>query len=263
LTDRPGPEVHVTPAQRFDLSGRTALITGGSRGLGREMALAFAEAGADIVVASRKLPDLEDVAEQIRALGREAHPMACHVGHWDQVDELFERAVAATGGIDIVVNNAGMSPLYPSLVEVTEELFDKVVGVNLKGAFRLAALAGAHMQERDGGAILNISSAAAQRPSPTEAVYAAAKAGLDTLTVALAQAYGPEVRVNSILPGMMLTDISKAWDMEAVERRMLPGISLGRLGEPSEIVGAALFLVSDAASYVTGATLRLDGGWLA
>jgi NAD(P)-dependent dehydrogenase (short-subunit alcohol dehydrogenase family) len=160
----------------------------------------------------------------------------------------------------VLVNNAGMSPLYPSLIEVTEALYDKVLGVNLKGAFRLTAIVGTRMAEGDGGSIINVSSTAAERPQPTELPYAAAKAGLNAMTIGFSKAFGPKVRVNCIQPGAFLTDISKAWDMEAFERTAQTTIALRRGGRPEEVVGAALYLASDASSYTTGAILRVDGG---
>jgi NAD(P)-dependent dehydrogenase (short-subunit alcohol dehydrogenase family) len=244
----------------FDFTGKIVLITGGSRGLGRAMALAFAERGADVVVASRKLPACEAVAREIEALGRRALPYACHVGHWDECEELVEASYARFGRIDVLINNAGLSPLYPSLHEVTEDLFDKVVALNLKGPFRLSALVASRMAKGDGGAIINVSSTASMNPSPTSEPYGASKAGLNAITRSFAFAYGPKVRVNCIVPGPFLTDISKAWDMPAFEKRAQTSLALRRGGQPNEIVGAALYLASDSASFTTGAWIRVDGG---
>jgi NAD(P)-dependent dehydrogenase (short-subunit alcohol dehydrogenase family) len=241
------------------LSGKVALVTGGSRGLGREMVLAFADAGADVVIASRKLDNCKAVAEEVEAKGRRAHAVACHVGHWDEMDALVEEAYGTFGKIDVLVNNAGMSPLYPDLTAVSEELWDKVLGVNLKGPFRLTALVGTRMAAGDGGSIINVSSTGSIRPMPHMLPYDAAKAGLNTLTEGFAKAFGPSVRVNCIMAGPFLTDISKAWDAKTLEGGM-PHHALGRAGEPPEIVGAALFLASDASSFTTGALLRVDGG---
>jgi NAD(P)-dependent dehydrogenase (short-subunit alcohol dehydrogenase family) len=254
-------EVGMTKAagELFDLSGKVALITGGSRGLGREMALAFARAGADLVIASRKAAACEAVAAEVEALGRRALPYACHVGQWDALDALADAAYGRFGKVDVLVNNAGMSPLYPSLVEVSEALWDKVLAVNLKGAFRLSALVGTRMAAGAGGSIINVSSVAAIRPTPIETPYAAAKAGLNAITVAFAHAFGPRVRVNCIMAGPFLTDISKAWDPNAVAR-LETTAALGRAGQPAEIIGAALYFASDASSFTTGAILRVDGG---
>ena len=245
---------------RFDMTGKVALITGGSRGLGRAMALGFAEAGADVAIVSRRIESCEDTAKDIEALGRQAFPYACHVGHWDELEPLVQAVIERFGKIDVLVNNAGMSPLYPSLDQVGEDLFDKVVGVNLKGPFRLSALVGKHMSEGAGGAIINISSGAAVSPSPNAEPYGAAKAGLNAITRSMAYAYGPTVRVNCIQAGPFLTDISKAWDLEAFNERAKTTIPLQRGGQPDEVVGAALYLASDASSFTTGAILPVDGG---
>jgi NAD(P)-dependent dehydrogenase (short-subunit alcohol dehydrogenase family) len=241
------------------LSGRIALVTGGSRGLGREVALGFAEAGADLVIASRKLDSCEAVADQIRTMGRRAWAYSCHLGRWADCTALVERVYADAGPLDVLVNNAGMSPLYPSLTEVSEELFDKVIGVNLKGPFRLTALVGSRMAAGAGGSIINISSVSAIRPTPRELPYAAAKAGLDALTAGFAQAYAPTVRVNSIMAGPFLTDISAAWS-ERTKAALSARQPAGRLGRPDEIVAAALYFAADSASYTTGSVLRVDGG---
>jgi NAD(P)-dependent dehydrogenase (short-subunit alcohol dehydrogenase family) len=228
--------------------------------MGREMALAFAAHGADVIVASRKLDACEAVASDIRAMGRRALPVAAHVGRWDDCDALVHLAYAQFGKVDVLVNNAGMSPLYGKLSEVTEAMFDKVVGVNLKGPYRLSALIGERMEAGEGGSIINISSVAAANPAPHAEPYGAAKAGLNNLTRSLAFAFGPTVRVNSIMAGPFLTDISKAWDMEKFKERAATSIALRRGGEANEIVGAALYFASSASSFTTGAVLRVDGG---
>ena len=244
----------------FDMTGKVALVTGGSRGLGREMVLAFAERGADVVIASRKIENCEAVAVEVRALGRRALSVAYHAASWQGADDLAAAAYAEFGRIDVLVNNAGMSPLYPSVDAVTEDLYDKVMGVNLKGPFRLSAVVGTRMVADGGGSIIFVSSIASQRPSATELVYGPAKAGLNALTYGLARTLGPTVRVNCIVPGPFLTDISKAWDLEAFNARARQTIPLQRGGEPDEIVGIALYLASDASSYTTGALFRVDGG---
>jgi NAD(P)-dependent dehydrogenase (short-subunit alcohol dehydrogenase family) len=249
------------PTALFDLTGRVALITGGSRGLGREMALAFAELGADVVIASRKQDSCDDAAAEIaKATGRRVIGRACHVGRWKDLEALADAAYAHFGKVDILVNNAGMSPVYPSVDAVSEELWDKVLDVNLKGPFRLTALVGSRMARGDGGSILNISSGAAKRPTADVIPYAAAKAGLEAMTVGFAHALAPKVRVNAIQAGPFFTDISKAWDMEAFERRAKSAIALQRGGEPGEIVGAAVYLASRASSFTTGAVIAVDGG---
>jgi len=245
----------------FDLTGKVAVVTGGSRGLGRAMCQAYAAHGASVVIASRKLDACEELARAIREEhGVDTLGVACHVGQWDDCDTLIACALDRFGRIDVLVNNAGMSPLYPSLSGVSESLFDKVIGVNLKGPFRLSALAADHMAAGDGGSIINVSSIAAVQPSAAEVPYGAAKAGLNALTVAMAHMFGPTVRVNGIMPGPFLTDISKAWDLEAFRRQAETTIPLRRGGEAGEIVGAALYLASSASSYTTGSIIKIDGG---
>ena len=250
-----------SPAGLFDLSGRVAVVTGGSRGIGRAIADGLAAAGADVVIASRKLDACAEAAKQITAAtGRRTLPVACHVGHWDDCDRLADAVYAEFGRCDVLVNNAGMSPLYPDLTAVTEEYFDKVTGVNLKGPFRLGVLFGAKMAEGDGGSIINVSTIGSLRPAPTELVYSCAKAGLNALTIGLASAYGPRVRSNAILPGEVLTDIAAAWTPE--QRAAMAGHSpLGRGGDPADFVGTALWLASDASAWVTGTLTRVDGGY--
>ena len=237
-----------------------AVVTGGSRGLGREMVRAFARQGADVVIASRKLDACEALAREVRKeTGREALAVECHTGRWADCDALVDRCYERFGRVDVLVNNAGMSPLYASLPEVSEELFDKVIAVNLRGPFRLSSLIATRMAEGEGGSIINVSSIAAVQPSPVEIPYATAKAGLNTLTVGLARAFAPKVRVNCIMPGPFLTDISKAWSPEMI-RGLERAVPLGRGGNAREIVGAALYLASEASSYTTGAVLKIDGG---
>ena len=200
-----------------------------------------------------------EMAREVRALGRRALAVGCHVGEWSQVEALVERTYGEFAALDILVNNAGMSPLYPSLAAVSEALWDKVLAVNLKGPFRLSALVGTRMAAGRGGSIINISSIAASRPTPLETPYAVAKAGLNALTIACAQAFGPTVRVNAIQAGPFETDIAKAWTPE-MRAHVSRNAALGRVGRPDEIVGTALYLASDASSFMTGAILRLDGG---
>ena len=245
-------------AELFDLTDKVAVVTGGSRGLGRSMVKAFAEAGADVVIASRKLDNCEALAKEVEATtGRTAVPVACHVGHWAECDQLVDTVYDRFGRCDVFVNNAGMSPLYPSLDAVTEDLFDKTVGVNLKGPFRLGSVVGQRMYDAGSGSIINVSTVGSLMASVIELPYACAKAGLNAFTIGLADALAPKVRVNCILPGAFATDITAPWGEEAKSGRMVP---LKRLGEPDEIVGAALYLATDASSYTTGALLRVDGG---
>jgi NAD(P)-dependent dehydrogenase (short-subunit alcohol dehydrogenase family) len=245
---------------QFDLSGRVALVTGGSRGLGRAIVAGLAAAGADVVIASRdEAACVEYAAEIEQSTGRRALGYGVHVGHWNELDALVEAAYAHFGHVDILVNNAGMSPLYDSLETITEELMDKVLAVNFKGPFRLAALLAGRMAADRGGSIINISSAAAVHPRPHVLPYAAAKAALNSMTVAFAHGYGPSVRCNAIMAGTFFTDVSKAWNMDAFTERA-QGFALKRGGQPEEIVGTALYLASSASSFTTGSIITVDGG---
>ena len=244
----------------FSFEDKVVLITGGSRGLGYAMAHAFADRGANIIVASRKQAACEQVAEELAAKGVKALGVGCHVGHWEELSDLVETSYSDFGRVDVLINNAGLSPLYPSLDQVSEELFDKVVAINLKGPFRLSALIGKKMAEGSGGSIINVSSINSLKPSPNSEPYGAAKAGLNALTRSFAWEYGPKVRVNGIIAGPFLTDISKAWDMEAFEKGAKQNMALQRGGQPEEVVGAALYLASDSASFTTGTMMRVDGG---
>ncbi len=243
------------------LAGKVALVTGGTRGLGYEIAKAFAERGANVVVASRKPDACAAVAAELwETTGQRVLGVPTHVGKWDDCDRLAEAAYEEFGQVDVLVNNAGMSPLYDSLDTIGEDLFDKVIAVNLKGPFRLSSVIGTRMKAAGRGSIINVSSIAAVEPSAVELPYAMAKAGLNNMTAAMAREFAPAVRVNTIMPGMFMTDISKAWDPAEVERRFRENVPAGRGGEPHEIVGAALYLASDASSYTTGSVIKVDGG---
>lgn len=241
----------------FDMSGKVVLVTGGSRGLGYEMAKAFAAQGADVVVASRKAEACEAVAAEIEAMGRRALAYGCHVGHWDALPGLVDAAYDAFGRIDVLVNNAGMAPTAPRSAEVNEELFDKTVAVNFKGPFRLSALVGERMMAAGSGAIINISSTASVSPSRVYPVYSGAKAALNILTQCHALEFGPKVRVNAIMCGPFWTDIAKSWREEA-DRNSTAAVR--RIGRPEEIATTALYLASDRSSFTTGTVIRLDGG---
>lgn len=243
----------------FDFTGKVVLITGATRGLGRAMTIAFAERGADIVISSRKQEACEETAAEVRKLGRRALPVACHVGKWDDLDRLVEAAYAEFGRVDVLINNAGMAPLAPSLVEMSEALFDKVNDVNYKGPVRLATLVGTRMAAGEGGSIINISSIGAQVPSPYFGPYTGAKAALNAMSISLAMEYAPKVRVNVISPGGFLTDVAGDW---AEDESALAGVLLKRFAKPEEIVTTALYLASDHSSFTTGANIRVDGGTL-
>lgn len=239
----------------FDLTGKVALVTGGSRGLGLEMVKAFAENGADVIIASRKLDACQAAAESMRAIGREAMAFAAHCGRWDDIDALIEAAYARFGRVDILVNNAGSGPRMPSH-DVTEALFDSVLNLNFKGPFRLASQVARRMAQGEGGSIINISSSGSLVPLPSVVPYGAAKAAINAMSLSLAHEYAPKVRVNTICPGPFLTDIAKAWPGAMRESA---DNALGRPGYPHEIDTAALYLASPASSFTTGSLLRVDG----
>jgi hypothetical protein len=248
------------PAELLDMTGKVAVITGGSRGIGRAVAEGFAMAGADVVIASRKLENCETAAREIEAAtGRRALPVGCHIGRWEAADALLETVYDAFGRCDVLVNNAGMSPVYEDLPSVTQELYDKVHAVNARGPFRLSALFGTRMAEGDGGSIINVTTAGTLRPDIADLPYAMAKAGLNALTLALAGAWAPKVRANLVLPGAFDTDISKAWgpEAQAMAASMNP---MKRIGVPEDMVGLCVFLASEAASYINGAQVLVDGG---
>jgi NAD(P)-dependent dehydrogenase (short-subunit alcohol dehydrogenase family) len=242
------------------LVGKVALVTGGSRGIGRAIAGGFAAAGADVVVASRKLDACERAAGEIAAsTGRRAVGVACHVGSWTDCDSLADEVYERFGRCDVLVNNAGMSPPYADLVSVTEELYDKVHAVNARGPFRLGSVIGTRMGAGDGGSIINISTAGALRPGGFDLPYAMAKAGLNALTLALAGEWAPAVRANAVLPGAFETDITTGWTAEMREAASSTN-PMGRMGVPDDLVGLCVFLASDASSYVNGAQILVDGG---
>ncbi|KHK91182.1 SDR family NAD(P)-dependent oxidoreductase [Novosphingobium malaysiense] len=240
----------------FDFTGKVALVTGGSRGLGYQMVKAFAERGCDVIIASRKLENCEAVAEECRALGVRAMALSAHVGRWDACTELVQQAWDAFGRVDILVNNAGMSPAQPSH-EVTEKLFDSVVNLNFKGPFRIASLMAHRMSEGEGGCIINVSSSGSMMPLPKTIPYGSSKAALNAMSKSLAWEYAPKVRVNTLSPGAFRTDIVEAWPDKG--KGPIP-IPRGHAAEPEEIVTAALFLASPASVNVTGSLVRCDGG---
>jgi NAD(P)-dependent dehydrogenase (short-subunit alcohol dehydrogenase family) len=245
---------------RFGLGGKVALVTGGSRGIGRAVAEGLAAAGADVVVASRKLESCEVAAHQIQeATGRRALPIGCHVGKWQDCDRLVDTLYQEFGRCDILVNNAGMSPAYDTLASVSEELYDKVQAVNTKGPFRLSALIGSRMAGADGGSIINVSSVGSWRPNADDLPYSMAKAGLNALTLGLAGTWAPRVRANLVLPSACDTDLTRGWGPE-VKARIAETNPMKRMGRPEDLVGVCVFLASDAASYVNGAQVAVDGG---
>jgi len=249
-----------TPEELFTLRDKVALVTGGSRGIGRAVAEGLASAGADVVIASRKLESCETAAREIEsATGRRAVAAPCHVGRWQDCDQLVDAVYSELGSCDILVNNAGMSPAYDSLLEVSEDLYDKVHAVNARGPFRLSIQIGERMASGDGGSIINISSVGSQRPTTTDLPYAMAKAALNALTLGLAGAWAPKVRANLVLPSANETDLTSRWPAET-KARIAEGNPMKRLGRPEDVAAVCVFLASDAASYVNGAQIAVDGG---
>ncbi|WP_330254108.1 glucose 1-dehydrogenase [Nocardia sp. NBC_00565] len=253
-----------TPTQDplLDIAGKVVLITGGSRGLGRAMSLHFAERGARVVVSSRKYDACHALVQQINASGGESFARACHIGDWHELDGLINDVVAHYGRLDVLINNAGMSPSAPSLLETSETLVDKIIDVNFKGPLRLTALAATAMSATGGGSIINISSLASVRPTPIATAYSAAKAGLNALTRASAQEYAAVgVRINAIICGTFDTDAAAGFvrNPDLLPTVVAP-IAMHRVGMPHEVVGAALYLASAASSYTTGSFITIDGG---
>ncbi|MTD15992.1 glucose 1-dehydrogenase [Nakamurella sp. YIM 132087] len=250
----------TTDAPARDLAGRCAVVTGGSRGIGRAVVLALAARGCDVVIASRKESACADLAAEVTSEhGVRALPVGMNVSSWDDCDRLAATALETFGDVDILVNNAGLSPLYDDLTSVTADLFDKVINVNLRGPFRLTALLGGAMAAGRGGSIVNIGSSAAVRPVPAALPYSAAKAGLHVLTEGFAQALAPKVRVNTVHPGPILSDIATHW-REGEQERLAASVALGRCGTVEEVVGAVVYFATDVSGYTTGAVLRVDGG---
>jgi NAD(P)-dependent dehydrogenase (short-subunit alcohol dehydrogenase family) len=244
----------------FDFRGKVALVTGGSRGLGYQMVRAFAARGADVIIASRKIENCEQVAEECRALGRRALAISAHVGRWADCDRLIEEAYSAFGHVDILVNNAGMSPRAPSH-EVTEALFDAVVNLNFKGPFRLASRIGKRMYDDAAahgvGCIINVTSSGSLMPLPQVVPYGSSKAALNAMSRSLAWEYATNVRVNTLSPGAFRTDIVEAWPDKGQGPIAIPR---GHAANPQDVVTAALYLASPASVNVTGSLVRCDGG---
>jgi 7-alpha-hydroxysteroid dehydrogenase len=245
---------------RFRLDGRAAIVTGGGRGIGRTSALALAEAGADVAVAARRLEDLEAVAEQARGLGRRALAVACDVNVGEQLDALVARTVEAFGRIDVVVNNAGGTPPTPML-QLSDEIFEQAFHFNVTSAMRLSRKAIPHMLAREGGAIVNISSALSHLVESGFTAYGTAKAALSHLTRLMACEFAPRVRVNALAVGATVTDalapFLRGGDLQKQMEALTP---MARLGDPEDIACAVLYLASPAAAWVTGKVFEIDGG---
>ncbi len=250
---------------RFSLEGKVALVTGASRGIGRATALAFAEAGADVAVASRKLPDLETVAEEIRGLGRKSIAVAAHIGRTEQIQSLVEAAVAELGRIDVLLNNAGTSVVWMPALDVEERAWDSIMNLNLKGLFFLSQAVARVMKDNGGGHIINVASVEGLKPQQFNTIYSISKAGVIMATEAMAREWARHgIRVNCIAPGFVHTRLlDSRWEADPENRGGIESrILLDGITEPESMIGAMLFLASDASNYMTGQTLAVDGGYL-
>jgi NAD(P)-dependent dehydrogenase (short-subunit alcohol dehydrogenase family) len=246
----------------FDLTGKVAIVTGASKGIGAAIAHGLAEFGARVVVSSRKQPAVEAVAQAITAAGGQAAALAAPMGDPASIKNLVAQTVDRFSGLDIVVNNAAVNPVYGPLLQAPLEAFDKIMEVNVKGPFELARQARPIMAAHGGGSIINISSIGGLRPEPMLGFYSASKAALINLTQAMAQEWAAAgIRVNAICPGLVRTKFSAAlWQDDMVLERFLRAVPLGRIAEPEDIVGLAIYLAGPASSYCTGAVFTVDGG---
>ena len=249
----------------FGLDGQVALVTGASRGIGRAVALGLARAGADVVLAARKAPDLEVVADEVRALGRRALAVPAHLGRRPDIDRLFDTALDAFGRLDVLVNNAGTNPVFGPLADMDEDVWDRIMTLNVKGYLLAAQRAARAMRPRGSGAIVNVASTAGVRASPGLGAYSVSKAAVIMLTRVLARELAPAgIRVNGVAPALIETRFSEAlWKNPEIVSGYLKSTPLGRTGQPDEVAGTVVYLCSEAASYVTGQTVVLDGGHLA
>ena len=251
-------------SSKFDLTGKVAIITGSSKGIGEAMARGMAEAGAKVVISSRKQEAVDAVAEQFKSDGLEAAGIACHVGEEEQLQQLVAKTVETFGGVDILVNNAAINPVWKPIAQVGGDIFDKMVQVNIKSCFTLSNLCYPHMLERGGGSVIHISSVEGLKPSFGLGVYSMTKAAVIMLAQNQAKEWGPDsIRVNAICPGLVKTKLSAGlWQNEAILDKYEQSIPLGRMAMPDEMVGLALFLASDASSYTTGGVFTADGGYM-
>ena len=250
---------------QLSLEGKVALVTGGSRGLGRAMVLGLARAGADVVIASRKLESCEQVAEEVRTIGRRALPLSAHAGRMESLDALLEQTYATFGRLDVLINNAGTNPVTAGLSDLTPELFQKVFEVNTKGPWYLASRAAPRMAAHGGGSIINVISVGGLKPPAYQGFYAGSKAALHAMTKVMAAEWASMgIRVNAIAPGSFHSDMLDA------ALKILPGFEEGsreaslqkRIADTDEIIGPVMYLASDMSKFTTGATLVADGGYL-
>ena len=245
----------------FSLKNKVALITGASRGIGQAAALGLAQAGADLVIASRKLPDLEKVAGEIKKTGRKCLPIAAHVGKIEEINALVKKVVEEFGRIDVLVNNAATNPTMASALDIDERAWDAIMNLNLKGLFFLSQAVARVMKEKGGGKIINVASIAGITPDILP-VYSVSKAGVIMATKVMAQQWAQyNIRVNAIAPGLTKTRFSEAlWKNDDILKMAMSRTPMARPAEPEEMVGAIIYLASDASSYVTGQVIAVDGG---
>lgn len=249
-------------AEMFNLSGKTAIVTGASRGIGLAIARGLAEFGVKVVLSSRKHDAVEDAAAALRDAGWEAKGVAAHMGDADSIQQLVDETEEYYGGVDVVVNNAATNPVFGPLLEADGAAFDKVVAVNVKGPLELAKRAHRSMVSRGGGSVVNISSIGGISPEPMLGLYSMSKAALISLTKVLAREWGGDgIRVNVICPGLIQTRFSAAlWQNEETLNQFLRDLPLGRIGQPEDIVGLAVYLAAPASGYCTGGVFVVDGG---
>jgi Dehydrogenases with different specificities (related to short-chain alcohol dehydrogenases) len=249
--------------KKFDLTGKVALVTGASKGIGKAISEWYAQAGASVVVSSRKLEAVQAVAAEIKSNGGEAFGVACNVGEPGEIQKLVEATVAKYGTIDILVNNAAANPSFGPVVETTDASFDKIMAVNVKGPFDLAKQVYPIMKAKKSGSVINISSVGGLRAEPGLGIYSMSKAALISLSKVMAKEWGEDnIRVNVICPGLIKTKFSEAlWSNDKIMSVMMKMLSLKRVGTPEEIAALALYLASDEASYSTGSVFTADGGF--
>ncbi|MGD0352000.1 MAG: glucose 1-dehydrogenase [Dehalococcoidia bacterium] len=245
----------------FSLKGKVALVTGGSRGIGKAIVIGLAKAGADVALASRKLPDLEEVAKEVKSTGRKSLAVAAHIGKIEEINNLVNKVKEEFGKIDILVNNAATNPTMDQAIDVEERAWDSIMNLNMKGLFFLSQAVARVMKEQGGGKIINVASVAGISPDLLP-IYSISKAGVIMATKVMAQQWAQyNIRVNAIAPGLTRTRFSEAlWGNQDILQGAMLGIPLRRVAEPEEMVGAVIFLASDASSYVTGQVLAVDGG---
>lgn len=252
------------PKNHFDLSGKVAIITGASKGIGAAIARGLAEQGASVIVSSRRQEAVDEVAAALSADGLSAKGIACHVGDEAQLQHLVDETVKTFGGIDILINNAATNPVFGPLDQMTGEVFDKVMNVNVRACMLLANRCKPHMEKRGGGSVINIASVEGIKPSPMMSVYSVSKAALIMLTQSQAREWGANnIRSNAICPGLIQTKFSSAlWQNEDILNHFVSQLPLQRMAQPEEMVGLALYLASGAGKYSTGGVFTADGGHL-